>query len=300
VAEDLWRGDADLVRRWSSGAVPQCLVLVAVASDQEILGVAVVQLREELLSHEPSAHLEVLVVRPGAEGHGIGQRLVREAEQAAAIHGAGSLSLHVFSRNVRARALYERLGFTGELIRYLKYLGKPDHSGPPEPMPASPIPGRVVALCGSLRFGSSNSALLDAAIDQAPVGMRIVRFDRLGQLPHFNPDADTADPVAPVAELRREVGAAEGLIISSPEYAHGVPGVLKNALDWLVGGIEVVGKPVLLLRASDRAAHAQASLRETLTTMAAMVLPGALAGQIRPSLDDLLRAMVARREERSR
>ncbi len=123
--EDLWRGDAELLVRWSTGAAPQCLVSVAVGPDQAILGAALVQLREELLSHDPSAHLEVLVVRADAEGRGIGQRLIEDAERTVQAHGARSLTLHVFSRNSRARAVYERLGFTGELIRYIKYLDQP-------------------------------------------------------------------------------------------------------------------------------------------------------------------------------
>ena len=65
---------------------------------------------------------------------------------------------------------------------------------------------------------------------------------------------------------------ADGLIISSPEYAHGVPGSLKNALDWLVGSLDFAGKPVALINTAPRATHAQASLRETLQTMAAHIV----------------------------
>ncbi|MDZ4722241.1 MAG: GNAT family N-acetyltransferase [Roseiflexaceae bacterium] len=120
--EDLWQGDAELLQRWSTGAVPQCLVYVAESSNQAILGVAIAQLRPELLSHMPSAHLEVLVVGDGAEGQGIGKALINIVEQAVWERGAGSMTLHVFRTNSRARALYERLGYLGELIRYIKYL----------------------------------------------------------------------------------------------------------------------------------------------------------------------------------
>ena len=120
-AEDLWRSDAELLRRWSTGDMPQCLVFVAVDSEEIILGVAMAQLREELLSHEPSAHLEVLVVRDGAEGQGIGQALIQSIEQAVRERGARSVTLHVFASNTRARAVYERLGYAGELIRYIKH-----------------------------------------------------------------------------------------------------------------------------------------------------------------------------------
>ncbi len=76
-------------------------------------------------------------------------------------------------------------------------------------------------------------------------------FEGLDELPHFNPDLESKElPV--VTRFREAIKAADGLILSSPEYAHGVPGSLKNALDWLVGGSEMVGKPVALFDASTR------------------------------------------------
>ena len=121
-AEDLWRGDAELLRLWSTGQMPQCLVHVAVNTEQIILGIAMAQLREELLSHAPSAHLEVIIVRDDAEGQGIGKALIQMIEQAVREQGARSVSLHVFASNTRARAVYERLGYSAELIRYIKHL----------------------------------------------------------------------------------------------------------------------------------------------------------------------------------
>ena len=101
----------------------------------------------------------------------------------------------------------------------------------------------------------------------------------LAELPPFNPDDDVEDKPKPepVETLRALVGASDALIIAAPEYAHGVPGVLKNALDWLVASETFAGKPVALVNASPRAFHAQASLRETLATMAARILPEAFA-----------------------
>jgi NAD(P)H-dependent FMN reductase len=125
---------------------------------------------------------------------------------------------------------------------------------------------RVLAISGSLRSGFSNTALLQAAALLAPIGMEITLFEHLGDLPHFNPDLEELHLPA-VLELEALVRTADGLLISSPEYAHGAPGVLKNALDWLVGGDAFVHKPVALLNASPRARHAQASLAETITTM---------------------------------
>ena len=133
----------------------------------------------------------------------------------------------------------------------------------------------VLTISGSLRAASSNSRLLHAVALLAPPSLTVVSFGGLGALPHFNPDLDIDPPPPPVQALRRAVDAADAILMSSPEYAHGAPGVLKNALDWLVSGVEIVGKPVSLLNASPRATHAQASLAETLTTMSATVVPAA-------------------------
>jgi chromate reductase len=130
---------------------------------------------------------------------------------------------------------------------------------------------RILAISGSLRRESSNTALLKAAAALAPPGTEIQLYDGLGDLPHFNPDIEANEPNA-VTDLRARIRAADGLLICSPEYAHGVPGVLKNALDWLVGGNEFPGKPVALLNAAPRATHAQAMLAETITTMAGRVV----------------------------
>ncbi len=131
---------------------------------------------------------------------------------------------------------------------------------------------RLLAISGSLRASSSNMALLQAASLLAPPALEIELYDGLASLPHFNPDLDTAKPPATVSDLRARISAADGLVISSPEYARGVPGSLKNALDWLVSVEDFAGKPVALFNASPRASHAQAALRLTLETMAARIL----------------------------
>ena len=144
---------------------------------------------------------------------------------------------------------------------------------------------RVLAICGSLRARSSNRALLDAAGALVPPGMEWETYDALAQLPHFNPDDDEdGRPVPPaVSGLRARVIAADGWVISSPEYAHGVPGSLKNALDWLVSCPELPGKPVLLLNASAAGGNfAQAALAETLRTMSLEVLDDSLAAPFLP------------------
>ena len=110
-------------------------------------------------------------------------------------------------------------------------------------------------------------------------------YEGLAGLPHFNPDDDEdGRPVPPaVAELRARVTAADGWVISSPEYAHGVPGALKNALDWLVSVPELPGKPVLLLNASAAGGDfAQAALAETLRTMSLHVMEDSLTRPFLP------------------
>jgi chromate reductase, NAD(P)H dehydrogenase (quinone) len=133
-------------------------------------------------------------------------------------------------------------------------------------------PLRILAISGSLRARSSNTSLLRLAIDVAPDDVKIVMYDGLASLPHFNPDDDVGEPPSPVLDLRTRVGESDGLLFCSPEYAHGVPGSLKNALDWLVASVELPHKPVALLNASPWATHAQASLVETLTVMSTRVV----------------------------
>jgi ribosomal protein S18 acetylase RimI-like enzyme len=119
--QDLWSGDAALLRQWLADAAPQCLVQVAAAGGQ-VVGMTLTTLRPDPLSHEPGAHLEVIVVAGDAEGSGAGKALLSEAEQNARRHGAGSMTLHVIESNSRARAIYEHCGYTSEMLRYIKAL----------------------------------------------------------------------------------------------------------------------------------------------------------------------------------
>ncbi|MBM4382310.1 MAG: NAD(P)H-dependent oxidoreductase [Deltaproteobacteria bacterium] len=135
---------------------------------------------------------------------------------------------------------------------------------------------RVLAACGSLRAASSNAALLDAAAQLAPAGARVERFLGIGELPHFNPDldreADTPPPA--VARWRDALRECDALLLSSPEYVHGVPGALKDALDWIVSSGELCGKPLALIDTS-RSHFATPQLREILATMEARIVPEA-------------------------
>ncbi|NIX77342.1 NADPH-dependent FMN reductase [Microvirga terricola] len=130
----------------------------------------------------------------------------------------------------------------------------------------------LLALSGSLRAGSFNTSALRALQKLAPKGVVITPDESIGALPHFNPDVEMSELPEIVAALRQQVAAADGLVIACPEYAHGIPGSFKNALDWLVGSTDFPGKPVMLINIAPRASHAQAALHEVLTTMSARIV----------------------------
>ncbi len=132
-------------------------------------------------------------------------------------------------------------------------------------------PLTVLALSGSLRKASLNTAMLSMAAECAPPGLRVNLHRGLGDLPLFNPDLELHEPAA-VLRLRTEITRANALLIASPEYAHGVSGVMKNALDWMVASGVFVDKPVVLWNASPRASLALAALRETLTVMSSRLV----------------------------
>jgi chromate reductase, NAD(P)H dehydrogenase (quinone) len=125
---------------------------------------------------------------------------------------------------------------------------------------------KLLVLSGSLRAASINSAFCRVLVKRAPPGVQVSPYGGLGELPLFNPDLEGAPPSA-VNAWRASVRQADALVIASPEYAHGVSGVMKNALDWLVSFEGVVGKPVALVNTSPRAHHARDSLAEILRTM---------------------------------
>jgi len=133
----------------------------------------------------------------------------------------------------------------------------------------------ILAISGSLRPNSSNNAIINIMAGMAPKDVIINIYDDLASLPHFNPDLDNDTPPASVAELRGLLKNADGILISTPEYAFGVPGSLKNALDWTVSSGEFVDKPVALVTASSRGQDAHASLLLTLGAISANVDEGA-------------------------
>ena len=135
----------------------------------------------------------------------------------------------------------------------------------------------ILAMSGSLRASSTNTRLLRATAPLAPENMEIAIYDGLADLPHFSPDLDGDDPPAPVHNLRKLLQAVDGVLICTPEYAFGVPGSLKNALDWMVSSGEFYGKPVAVISASPSPTggdKAHASLLLTLTALGAHVPTG--------------------------
>lgn len=108
----------------------------------------------------------------------------------------------------------------------------------------------ILAISGSLRQSSSNTTLMNAIINLAPDYLDFTTYIGLGDLPHFNPDLDTDQAPQPVQTLRTQLNQAHGVLICSPEYGNGVPGALKNALDWIVSSGEFVNKPTAVITAS--------------------------------------------------
>ena len=133
---------------------------------------------------------------------------------------------------------------------------------------------RILGISGSLRSASTNTSLLTAATNFAPNGVEFHVATLIGELPAFNPDTNTEQFPAVNAWIQ-EVRASDGIIVSTPEYARGYPGALKNALDWLVGTDAYVDKPFMLLNASARSRVAQDTLTTVLETMSGVHIANA-------------------------
>ena len=125
---------------------------------------------------------------------------------------------------------------------------------------------RLLLICGSLRSGSTNGALLQTVASLLPVDVVADVYAGMGALPQFNPDNDQ-DPLPPtVTDLRARIAAADAILFSTPEYAGAMPGSLKNLLDWTVGGVEISEKPASWINTSTSPAGASATY-ESLTTV---------------------------------
>lgn len=132
----------------------------------------------------------------------------------------------------------------------------------------------IFSISGSLRENSSNTSILHTIKSVAPAGHEFIIFDKLGNLPHFNPDLDKDNVPDSVKELRGMINRSSAIIISTPEYAHGIPGSLKNALDWLVSTTVLENKPIsIIMGSAGDAEFAKQSLVEVLKTMNGKVVP---------------------------
>jgi chromate reductase, NAD(P)H dehydrogenase (quinone) len=125
---------------------------------------------------------------------------------------------------------------------------------------------RLMLICGSLRSGSTNEALLRTVASLLPSDVETDLYEGTGALPHFNPDDDQDPLPGTVADLRGRIATADAILFSTPEYAGAMPGSLKNLLDWTVGGVETTDKPVAWINISPTPGGA-AKTHESLTTV---------------------------------
>jgi chromate reductase len=136
---------------------------------------------------------------------------------------------------------------------------------------------KLVAFSGSLRAGSYNTALLRNVLTMLPSSLTVT-IHSIGEIPLFNEDVEAQGTPAAVAALHRAIRASDGVIIATPEYNHGIPGVLKNTLDWLSRGKPhaFYGVPSALLGGSDGmigTTRSQAATRQTLAALNSQCLP---------------------------
>jgi len=140
----------------------------------------------------------------------------------------------------------------------------------------------ILAISGSLRPTSSNTSILREIKKMMPENVTYIIYEGLGNIPHFN---DAAEIPAPVEEWRDEVTSADAVLFCSPEYAFGVPGTLKNALDWAVGSTAFSDKPVALITASSVGDKAHVSLLHTLTALGTNIIDDLLISFVRSKLN---------------
>jgi chromate reductase len=128
---------------------------------------------------------------------------------------------------------------------------------------------KVVAISGSTRQNSTNESLIKAIADLSAESIDITVFNGIANLPQFNPDNDRDNISPEVADFRQQLNNADGIIICTPEYAHGVPGALKNAIDWTISSSEFPHKPTMLITASTDGKYGHRALLETLKVIEA-------------------------------
>ncbi|MCW3118923.1 MAG: azr 2 [Chitinophagaceae bacterium] len=147
---------------------------------------------------------------------------------------------------------------------------------------------KITGISGSLRDNSSNTNILRQLAAMIPAEIDFTIYNGIGGLPHFNPELDGEKPPIPVESFRQLLKETDAVIICTPEYAFGVPGSLKNALDWTVSSGELVNKPLALITASLSGGKAHAALLDTLTALSTNITEerSLLISFIRSKLDE--------------
>jgi len=144
---------------------------------------------------------------------------------------------------------------------------------------------RILGISGSLRETSSNNAIIKVVAGMMPADVEFEIYNGIRGLPHFD-DSPSIPPA--VIDFQQQIKKADGIFICTPEYAFGVPGSLKNALDWTVGTGDFVSKPVALVTASSAGDKAHAALLQTLVALSADIVEGGslLISFVRSKLND--------------
>jgi chromate reductase, NAD(P)H dehydrogenase (quinone) len=136
---------------------------------------------------------------------------------------------------------------------------------------------RILAVCGSLQARSQNLVLVTAAARLAPTGVDLVVFDGIRDLPHFNSDIEASAMPESVRRWREALADSDAVLVACPEYGFSLPGVLKNAIDWVIGSGELEGKMVAITAAvpgPERGRRALDALRNTLSAVRASIVGG--------------------------
>ncbi|RFZ94183.1 NAD(P)H-dependent oxidoreductase [Mucilaginibacter conchicola] len=132
----------------------------------------------------------------------------------------------------------------------------------------------ILAIPGSLRAGSSNHRILEYIGALLPQDINYTIYEELVSIPPFDPGLDNDEPPVIVVKFREAIASADKVIICTPEYTFGVPGQLKNALDWTVSAGTMVDKPLALITASSVGKHAHEALLLTLGALSANIIQG--------------------------
>ncbi len=136
---------------------------------------------------------------------------------------------------------------------------------------------RILAISGSLQEKSANRSLLETAARAAPVGVEVVIYDGLRDLPYFDPDLEATGAPEAVQAWREALADCDAVLIATPEYGHSLPGALKNGIDWVIGSGELESKLVAITAAvpgPERGRRGLQALRDTLGAVSAAIVGG--------------------------